>query len=112
MSDRMNEDRLFESLAERTAPAAAKAPARLKSRIYSALLARQAERGPLASVAESKTAGAGLCFFEELVRIAPIGEPLKHANPCTVCHARILAERFEHPPIYWPNCPYTRFKKA
>jgi hypothetical protein len=27
-----------------------------------------------------------------------------------VCHARVLAERLEHAPIYWPHCPYVRFQ--
>ncbi|MGH9664934.1 MAG: hypothetical protein ACRD9L_10970 [Bryobacteraceae bacterium] len=114
MSDELKEERFFERLAafEPTAAGGEVAPSRLKSRIYSALLARQAKTGPLASLTESKAFGDGLCPFEELVRIAPLGERAKHSNPCTVCHARILAERFEHPPIYWPNCPYVRFKTS
>jgi hypothetical protein len=24
----------------------------------------------------------------------------------------MLGEKLEHPPIYWPNCPYVRFKKS
>jgi hypothetical protein len=32
-------------------------------------------------------------------------------NPCRVCHARLLAEQFESPPIYWPHCPYVSFRR-
>ena len=63
-------------------------------------------------VAGPKASGHDLCVFEELVRIAPVGEAAKCLNLCRVCHARMLGEKLEHPPIYWPNCPYVRFKKS
>lgn len=110
MSDRLRDERFFEQLADSAETGGELAPSRLKSRIYSALLEKQAQSGPLASLTDSKVVAGGLCPFEQLVRIAPIGERIKHSNPCTICHARILAEHFEHPPIYWPNCPYVRFK--
>jgi hypothetical protein len=88
------------------------APANLKAKIYSALVLRQAESGPLASLTESKARGGKLCVFEQLVRIAPLGETVKSLNICRVCHARVLAEHFENPPIYWSGCPYVRFKKS
>jgi len=95
-------ERFFETLAAKTGAAPRRAPARLKARLYSALVARQA---PLRSVSET----ADLCVFENLVRIAPVGERVKSLNFCRVCHARLLAETFEHPPIWWSNCPYARF---
>ncbi len=90
--------------------AAARAPARLKSRIYSRLVQEQAAEGPLLSLSETKASGAPLCVFEELVRIAPVGEHAKRKNCCRVCHARVVAERIEHAPIYWPHCPYVGFQ--
>jgi hypothetical protein len=87
-----------------------RAPAKLKSRIYSALMLREAATERLASVTECKAAGNGLCVFEELVRIAPVGEGAKSLNFCRLCHARILAEGMEKAPIYWPNCPYVKFQ--
>jgi hypothetical protein len=66
----------------------------------------------LASVTETKQAGRGLCVFEELVQISPVGEPLKSKFYCDVCHARVLAEHLDNPPIWWPHCPYAEFKKS
>lgn len=109
----LSEEQFFERVAARTSPAEPNsAPSRLKSQIYSALVQQQAETGPLQSLTQTKAAGRGLCVFEELVRISPVGEAAKQLNPCRVCHARILAEYFEDPPIYWPNCPYVNFKKT
>jgi len=87
-------------------------PANLKARIYSALMLRQAESGPLASLTESRAREQKLCVFEQLVRVAPVGETVKSLNICRVCHARALAEYFENPPIYWSGCPYVEFKKS
>ena len=102
-------DRIADGV-ELTAPEPA--PARLKAKILSALLARQAETGPLLSLTHSHAHGRELCVFEQLVRIAPLGERAKSVNLCRGCHARMLAERFENPPIYWSGCPYVRFKKS
>ena len=88
----------------------APAPAKLKSRIYSRLMRDLAKTGRLRSLPETKASGAALCVFEELVRIAPIGETAKTRNCCRVCHARVLAERIENAPIYWPHCPYVGFQ--
>jgi len=88
------------------------APANLKAKIYSALVLRQAESGQLASLTESKARGQKLCVFEQLVQIAPVGETVKSLNICRTCHARVLAEHFENPPIYWSGCPYVQFKKS
>ena len=102
------DDSAFESLAAAVAEEAA--PASLKSRIYSALVARQAESGPLLGLPTVKAGGRGLCVFEELVRIAPIGEKIKAFNCCRICHARVLAEHLDSAPIYWPQCPYVGFQ--
>lgn len=112
MNNRIPEEEFMEQIAER-APLpseAVNAPSKVKSRIYSALMRRQAAAGPLASFTQTKAAGHGLCCFEELVRITPVGEQVKSLNICRVCHARVLAEHWENAPIYWPNCPYVRFQ--
>jgi len=105
----------FEDLAskmEANAPAEPATPSRLKSRLYSALIRRQEESGPLASLAAAKTTGRGLCVFEELVRISPVGEKGKSFNCCRLCHARVLAETLEKAPIYWKHCPYVGFQEG
>jgi hypothetical protein len=114
MISQIPEEEFFERLAAGAEVPAepVTAPSRLKSRIYSALALRQAATGPLASLTESRAAGRGLCVFEELVRIAPVGERLKSLNICRVCHARVLAEQLEKAPIYWPHCPYVKFQKS
>jgi len=88
------------------------APSRLKAKVYSALMLRQAESGPLMSLTETHACGHKLCVFEELVRIAPVGEAAKSLNICRVCHARVLAEQIENAPIYWPGCPYVVLKNS
>jgi hypothetical protein len=113
MSNPIPEDELFERLAENAAQPAgpARAPAKLKARIYSALMLLESAAGPLASFTETAAAGRELCFFEDLVRIAPVGERVRSLNICRVCHARVLAEHLEHPPIWWPHCPYVKFHR-
>ena len=91
-------------------PETPRASSRLKSRIYSALVERQAESGPLATLTQSKAAGHGLCVFEALVQIAPLPEKAKSVNICRICHARVLAEKMENAPIWWPSCPYADFQ--
>jgi hypothetical protein len=91
---------------------AQRAPADLKARVYSTLMRRQAETGPLASLTECKAQGGELCVFEQLVKIAPVGISVKSLNFCRVCHARVLAEHLENPPIYWNGCPYVHFKNS
>ena len=85
------------------------APASLKSKTYSALLNRQEESGPLLSVSRIKP-NRGLCVFENLVEIVPLAEELGSFNFCSLCHARLLAEKMENAPIYWRNCPYAGFQ--
>jgi hypothetical protein len=115
MPDRSREEELFEQLADAVESAPDKrprAPSRLKSRVYSALMKRAAAEGPLRSLPETRAAGRELCVFEEWMRGGPFGDKLKQMNYCRVCHARILAEAFENPPIHWSHCPYAEFKKA
>ena len=109
----MNDERFFTRLAETTnvvSGAADRAPARLKSRLYSALVATQAAAGPLRSLPATKAAGHPLCVFEHVLHVVP-NERIVSMNPCRVCHARVLAEHFESPPIYWPHCPYVDFQR-
>jgi hypothetical protein len=113
MSRNLSDDEFLERVALQSQPEeSGLAPSRLKSKIYSALVREQGESGALLGFEQTKAAGHGLCIFEEVVRIAPVGEAAKCANICRVCHARILAEQLEHPPIYWPGCPYVSFKKT
>ena len=86
------------------------APSSLKGRLYSVLIRSQQETGPLASLDASVANGHGICVFEKLVQIAPVSEAAKSPFFCTACHARLLAEHFDNPPIFWAHCPYVRFK--
>lgn len=88
------------------------APTRLKAKLYSAMMLEEAAAGPLMSVSECANHGGKLCVFERLVQIAPVGRQIEALNYCRVCHARILAEKLENPPIYWHGCPYVQFKKS
>jgi hypothetical protein len=89
----------------------ASAPARLKARLYSTLLRRQQESGPLLGLNETHGRGYGLCVFEDAWRrMTPDGQA-QYLNCCRPCHARALAERLEQPPIFWKNCPYAAFGK-
>jgi hypothetical protein len=88
-----------------------KASSRLKARVYSALIREQQRSGPLESLSDTQAREHGLCAFEKLVQIAPIGETAKTPFFCWVCHARILAETIDGAPIYWNHCPYAKFQK-
>jgi hypothetical protein len=89
-----------------------RAPSRLKARIYSALLRRQEESGPLRSLGDTRAQGFGLCVFEDLWQRGTWGEAAQCLNCCKLCHARALAEHFERAPIYWVDCPYVGFGKT
>ena len=106
------DDRWLEEMTseQATTPPHRRTPSRLKSRIYSELIRRQQAEGPLESLPATHEAGRRLCVFEDLVRIAPVGEKAKQFNCCSVCHARILGENVENAPIYWGNCPYVAFQ--
>jgi hypothetical protein len=106
----MTDDLWFERLAAADRePADTRAPARLKSKIYSAVMSRMAESGPLEDLRRTKEAGGHLCVFENTLTMLPIGTDLRSKNPCRVCHARVLGERMDHAPIFWPGCPYSEF---
>src|SRR5262245_11723904 len=109
----MNEDQFFQRLAEQTdlgETGDGRAPTPLKARVYSALVAAMASGGRLRSLHETSATGRALCVFEQLLCVIPV-DRVTSMNPCRVCHARVLAEHFESPPIYWPHCPYVAFKK-
>ena len=106
------DEEFFQSIAEEAdLNDSATMPSRLKSKIYTALMRLEAADGPLMSLAANKSCGQSLCVFEELVQVAPVGERAKTQNICLVCHARVLAERLDKAPIYWPGCPYVAFQK-
>lgn len=110
----MESDRFFEELAAKTdaqEPDTKRAPARLKSQIYSALLAQLAATGPLLNLKATKDDGRPLCIFEAVLSSAPAGQRVDSMNPCRICHARILAEHLESAPIFWPHCPYASFHR-
>ena len=111
----MDDERWFEQLAgeaDSTSAPAARTPARLKAKIYSTLVEQLSETGPLLSLTATKAAGSGLCVFEEALAALPVGERIGSMNPCRVCHARVLAERVEQAPIFWPHCPYSAFHRS
>ena len=111
MPDPLPDERFFEALAAGEPDAGGvRAPARLKSRVFSALIELQTETGSLASLSETRQAGHGLCVFETLVEIVPVGEKVKSFNFCRICHARVLAEGLQDAPIFWSDCPYVRFQ--
>ena len=106
----MSDDVWFEQLAEATGGTAReRAPASLKSKIYSALVTRMAESGSLRDLADTKGGGESLCVFENALTMLPRGTQLRSMNPCRICHARVLGERMDHAPIFWPGCPYADF---
>lgn len=106
----MSDDRWFERLAEATGESTPeRAPARLTSRTYSAIVARMAESGSLLDLTQTKNAGGRLCVFETALTLLPLGANVSSMNPCRICHARILGERMDDAPIFWPGCPYSDF---
>src|SRR5579863_7113881 len=110
MSEFLHSENFMDQLSARAElRAAVRAPSRLKSRVYSALMRAEAASGALASLSKCRDSGGVLCVWEKLVEIAPVGERAKSLNFCGVCHARVLGERFESPPIYWSGCPYAEF---
>jgi hypothetical protein len=84
------------------------ASSRLKSRILSKLITLEQDEGPLRILSQSRDAGERLCVFELAVALLA-SDDLQSRNPCAVCHARMLAERVERAPIFWPGCAYSRF---
>ncbi len=111
MASSFSDEGFFVRIFDEADTSTMRAPSRLKSRIYSALVRRQQKTGPLLSLTSTQIAGRQLCVFENLVRIAPLGEQQKCFNVCSICHARVLGEHVENAPIFWPNCPYVAFQK-
>lgn len=110
----MNDERWFEQLATLTladAAAQERAPAKIKARVYSAVIERLTASSPLLSLSATKSAGHRLCVFEHALAGLPASERLQQSNPCRICHARVLGERMEHAPIFWPGCPYAAFHR-
>lgn len=107
-----NEDREFSRIFAEPEDVQERAPSSLKARLYTALVREQQTTGSLASLDATVSAGRGVCVFEKLVQIAPVGDQAKTPFFCGVCHARILGEHLENPPIFWSNCPYVAFKKS
>jgi hypothetical protein len=109
------QENIFEQLmAEAEAadkPSDARAPSRLKSRIYSALMQQHAASGPLLALSATRAAGRGLCVFESVTSACAPGERVEQVNLCRVCHARVLGEHVEGAPIFWHHCPYVDFQK-
>ncbi len=115
MSDKpLQDDELFSRLARETETAhrIKHAPSRVKARTYSALVRKQEQSGPLLSLSETRRANHGLCVFESLWEQIPLGASAKCFNCCSICHARLLGEKVEPPPIFWNHCPYVGFKKS
>ena len=103
----------FERLADATPDGPEeRAPATLKSKLYSAVVTALAETGPLRDLAETKADGGRLCVFENALTIVPLGADVRSRNPCRVCHARVMGERVENAPIFWPGCPYSEFHRG
>jgi len=105
----MSDEQFFEEIARETPDSVSGAAPSLKARLYTALIREQQATGPLEALVDTRSSGRGLCVFEQLVTIAPVGaaQPVFY---CSVCHARVLAEHFDDPPIWWRHCPYAHFK--
>lgn len=106
----MNDDLWFNALvaADEASPQE-RAPATLKSTTYSAVVQRMAECGPLLDLRTTRQNGGHLCVFEHAVAALPVGAAVRSLNPCRICHARVLGERVNRAPIFWPGCPYSEF---
>ena len=109
---RANFEAQLSALLSASTESSERAPSSLKARLYSALIRKQQETGPLASLEQLVSAGHDVCVFEKLVQIAPVSNSAKSPFFCEVCHARVLAEHFDHAPIFWGGCPYVKFKES
>ena len=104
----MADDAWFQQLADMTRTTNEdRCPAHLKSKVYSSLVNSMAQSGPLLDLSDIKDAGGHLCVFEHAITMLPLGPGIGSMNPCRICHARVLGERLEHAPIFWPGCPYS-----
>jgi hypothetical protein len=85
----MDDERWLERVAAATSvepDVPAPAPARLKARIYSAVVERMAQTGPLLTLQATKAAGSRLCVFEAALAAVPVGDRVGSMNPCRVFH--------------------------
>ena len=106
----MTDEVWFQQLAEATEFAGEdRAPAHLKSKVYSSLVTSMAQSGPLLDLKDVQDAGEHLCVFEQAIAMLPVGAGIGSMNPCRICHARVLGERLQHAPIFWKGCPYSEF---
>jgi hypothetical protein len=108
----MTDDVWFERLGHEVDDVEERAPATLKSKVYSAVVERLAESGSLLDLSASEKAGGRLCVFERTLTLLPVGTDVRSTNPCRVCHARILGERMKRAPVFWPGCPYSEFHNS
>ena len=84
----------FQQLADTTGFAGDdRAPAHLKSKVYSSIVTNLAQSGPLLDLRDVKDAGGHLCVFEHALAMLPVGAGVGSTNPCRICHARVLGER-------------------
>lgn len=109
MKSEINEfpDDLWEQSSEAELPGAS---SRLKSLLYSRLVATMESNGPLVQLTETKAQGRGLCVFEQIMEKVP-SQAIQQFHYCNICHARILGEKVENAPVFWPNCPYSEFQR-
>ena len=106
----MSDEVWFQQLADVTRIGSGeRAPAHLKSKVYSSLVMSMTDSGPLLDLKDVKDAGGHLCVFEQAIAMLPIEAGVGSTNPCRICHARVLGERLWHAPIFWPGCPYSEF---
>lgn len=101
------DDQFFQDLADHE-DTAVSAPARLKARIYSALIRESRKESPLRALSETRRAGYELCRWEKVMQVVPGAGSVNH---CRVCHARVLAEALTHAPLPWAGCPYAQFHR-
>jgi hypothetical protein len=112
MTNPEEETQFRELLSETSEEIGSRTPSSLKARLYSSLVREQQKSGRLATLDDTVAAGYGICVFEKLVQIAPVDKEAKSPFFCQMCHARVLAEAFDHPPVYWSHCPYVAFKRS
>jgi hypothetical protein len=109
----MTDDLWFERLADASDPVKEeRTPARLKSRIYSALVARMADTGPLLDLPSTIAAGGHLCVFEKALTVLPLAADLQSMNPCRICHARCSVSGWNVRRYSGPAAPTRNFTTA
>jgi hypothetical protein len=107
----LSTEQFLRELAAAPAQETPKASTRLKSKLYTALLQEAESTAPLRSIAASRQAGYGLCWWEKTMHAIP-SEQVGKFNHCRVCHARFVGELVEDAPLPWEHCPYAKFQKG